>query len=94
MIKIHIVFGSTGEYSDHHTWMVRAFLDKRTATSFAKKCQGIVDTENFDYWQFKHSKWKHPLDKNFHLDYTGTSYSVSSIPLEECSRVLLMIGAR
>jgi len=83
MKKIYIVCGSTGEYSDHRTWMVKGFPTKRKAIAYAKECQKLIDKQDFDYWQFKHSNWKHPLDKYFEFDYTGTSYYISDVPFED-----------
>jgi len=33
-MRVFIVFGQTGEYSDHSTWPVRGFLDKARAEAF------------------------------------------------------------
>lgn len=83
MKKVHVVFGSTGEYSDYHEWSVKAFLEKRKATAFAKQCQKLFEAQGFDYWKYEHMEWKHPLDKRWEMDYTSTKYHVISVPLED-----------
>lgn len=83
MKKVHVVFASSGEYSDRSEWTVKAFPEKRKATSFAKKCQKLFDDQKFDYWKYEHREWKHPLDPKFYMDYTGTRYYVVSVPFED-----------
>jgi hypothetical protein len=82
MKKIYVVFGHTGEYEDSSRWAVRAFEKKRTATKFLKKCQKLVDDQKFEFYSFDHTRWKHPLDDHFHMDYTGTTYYLVEIPFE------------
>ena len=38
MTKIFIVEGSTGEYSDHSEWLVKAFRDENMAKEFTELC--------------------------------------------------------
>lgn len=87
MNEVFIVFGSTGEYSDHRSWPVRAFATLAEADQFAVECQKEADSiwnaDNGSDWD-KYSaarahlrRNKPKCDPNLRFDYTGTDYHVS-----------------
>ncbi len=82
MDTIHLVCGSTGEYSDSYEWRVAAFSTAEAAQAYIDRLQNI-------YKQFPQQArgYKRPeqemeqlervmtvLDPNFSEDYTGTYY--------------------
>lgn len=95
-MKIYVVSGSTGEYSDHNEWMVRAYTDEATAqaivveyTAKAKEIEvrAKLPKDNPQHLdRYKHDfgvdgrKWPHP-DPGFQMDYTGTDYAYCEIEL-------------
>jgi hypothetical protein len=93
-VKIYVVSGSTGEYSDRTDWMVRAYADEETAkaivleyTTKAKeievRCRLPKDDpqyiNKYQGWR-PEFKWPHP-DPGFQMDYTGTDYFYGEIEL-------------
>lgn len=93
-MKIYIVSGSTGEYSDRTDWMVRAYASedeaKRVVEEYSAKAKEVEvrcdlpedDPNHFDKskrWR-DDFKWPHP-DPDFQMDYTGTSYAYGEIEL-------------
>lgn len=82
MDTIHLVCGSTGEYSDRHEWLVAAF-------STAEAAQKYIDKLQLMYQQFPQNdrgyqreeeerdqlhRVMEVFDPNFSEDYTGTYY--------------------
>jgi hypothetical protein len=84
MKTIYVVEGSTGEYSDHSEWLVKAFTSEDAAKDFVVKADAIARElqssrqSHLDYW-----KEKHPMDDKYMSDYTGTHYTYHSVELEE-----------
>lgn len=89
-LKIYIVMGSTGEYSDHSTWTVRAFVNYRRAEKFALGCVQLARTYKTIYNSFPETtealdeaqRACKDLDPRFSCDYTGTEYFVSQDGIE------------
>lgn len=90
MRKIYVVEGSTGEYSDHREWPVRAFVSENKAQDFVEavsaeyrklvnKYGGLSDLR----WDMVKGKISNPLDPRMEVDYTGTNYSYFPIDLDE-----------
>ena len=80
-MKVYVVRGSCGEYSDYRMWDVKAFASERAASDF---CTGL------NLWCIENGvakdsdySLKCPLDPNFESDYTGTSYHVWDIEVED-----------
>ena len=84
-MKISIVMGTTGEYSDRSEWPVRAFLTARRAEKYAlaaKQRADVIAKEHggMDILQQKPNE----LDPGMRMDYTGTEYFVvADIELDE-----------
>lgn len=83
-MKIYIVFGGTGEYSDHQTWMVKAFRDEDQAKALVENASWAANAidavrEN----RYDSPNGANPYDPDMYMDYTGTSYYIESVELEE-----------
>lgn len=86
MTQIHVVIGSTGEYSDRDEWLVAAYPD----LTLAEEHVGIASDrarELFaatksdpDPWGARRSS-VNVYDPNGRMDYTGTSYWVAIVEL-------------
>lgn len=89
-----IVFGQTGEYSDHSDWPVKGFTARERAEAFEFECTKAAkawketDTARqnepgYD-WCAAHDAMKTavPGDPNFRCDYTGTDYYTVEVEVE------------
>ena len=86
-MKIYIVQGSTGEYSDHMEWPVRAFDSERKAQDFVNKLSEEYRflKQKYGHHGFSwycHIEEENMTDPNMRSDYTGTNYSYFEIELE------------
>lgn len=89
-MKIYIVQGTTGEYSDRTDWIVCAFKDKKAADQRARKAmqrgkeiekeKEALRSQGEEYWEFKEDG-KNEFDAKFMMDYTGTEYHVEETEL-------------
>lgn len=85
-MKIYVLFGDTGEYSDHSDWAVRAYFNKEDADADCAFLNAIAQ-EIFD----RRLGYPHldeavrcrltPHDPEANMDYTGTHYSVTEMDL-------------
>lgn len=81
---IYVVYGSTGEYSDHTEWSVCYYWDKHRAENHAQLANSWLK-ENDVYgaasWHAREAalKKKNPYDPNMSIDYTGTLYDVHEL---------------
>ena len=96
---IHVVFGSTGEYSDRSEWPVRAFRDAAKAEAFefmstkwAHELKASIDAhgvcnECYGWDDTKKTdcprRQKPAHDPSFRIDYTGTDYYTVRVELED-----------
>jgi len=89
-MKIWIVEGSTGEYSDHREWPVKAYTTEVAAREMVELCSaeyrrvkirrnelGLMNT-----WDDMPKDCVHKYDPSFDEDYTGTLYRAYPIELE------------
>jgi len=86
----YLVVGSTGEYSDHRHWYVRAFLEKAPAEALVKRLTSWMNEKGLgdhSSYEARRNSGKPPEDPQFDIDYTGTSYGVAEIPLETAKRI-------
>jgi hypothetical protein len=93
-MKIYVVIGQTGEYSDRSEWVVAAYRSEEDAKAhvvaatanadawhaFAQSCEGM-DMEWSE--QNERKKSANPLDPFFECDYTGTRYTYQPVDLWE-----------
>lgn len=87
-MKIYVVTGSTGEYSDRVTWLVKAFTDEDSAKEFVIKAQEIADVifkrsveDDEEGWDIRDNA-QSELDPGLRMYYTGTTYYFESVELE------------
>ena len=78
---IHVVYGSTGEYSDHREWYVAAYYSESKAQNHV-----ILATSRANELIAKHGAYEIPDGANEHdacmqADYTGTRYTYATVPL-------------
>lgn len=97
MTKIYVVEGSTGEYSDHDEWMVKAFTAESVAREFVEKCTEEANRVQSEI-QIKTGRWyvsvtdfeeyniaKNKYDPDMRVDYTGVNYNISCVEL--CDKI-------
>jgi hypothetical protein len=96
-VKAFIVFGQTGEYSDHTDWPVRGFLSREKAEAFEMECTKAAKAfkkyrdkrrENAGYaWDFEieEAELKKAVagDPSFRCEYTGTDYFTIEVEVEQ-----------
>ena len=92
-MKIYIVYGETGECEDRRDWIAKAFKTKRKANSYWNKLdywlkenkinwRGLYARNKYFDSEFKNSLIN-PFDPNFEFDYTGTSYYIVEVKVDE-----------
>lgn len=80
-MRIYIIQGATGEYSDRAEWLVGAFKNEDEAKKFVIEAEEISRVHFINY-KASESKFKYSnnatshLDPQFKLDYTGTFYNI------------------
>jgi hypothetical protein len=83
-MKIYVVFGQTGEYSDQEIWMVKAFKTIKAATKMVL----LANRESRRIFALSYNKShifrteKNSYDPNMKMDYTGTNYYYERVELE------------
>jgi hypothetical protein len=86
---VYVVFGSTGEYSDHQEWPVVAYTDEERAKDHVLRA---------DEWSRVHrDAWKntpfhaYPVPKElvgeFQADHIGTNFYYLSVPLSPAPKL-------
>jgi hypothetical protein len=96
-VKIFVVSGSTGEYSDRTDWMVRAYDDEEAAKAcviefdrVAKEIEARTqldpgDPQHIERWAYSGYEDEEPAikhpDPSFSMSYTGTIYGYAEIDL-------------
>jgi hypothetical protein len=87
METIHLVRGSTGEYSDRYEWLVAAFSTKEAAEQYITKLKTIYQQfpqeecgyQREDEEREQLQKVMEVFDPDFSEDYTGTFYYYDSV---------------
>jgi hypothetical protein len=79
-VKVYVVMGATGEYSDHRTWTVCAYQDKKRAEEHADlaKIEAHKIQKQDDYWA---CGGKNIYDPKMQMQYTGTDYYTIDVDL-------------
>jgi len=86
-MKIWIVHGSTGEYSDRMEWIVEAHVTEEAAHARVKRLTELLQgMGSYDTWDRRKAMEKamreHPEgDPRCDIDYTGTSWYLSECEL-------------
>lgn len=90
--KAWIVFGQTGEYSDHCEWWVRAYLDKALAQAECDRLTALVKEAGLDEKGIRQLGYESrevalterikPHDAQASADYTGLMYGVGEVELD------------
>jgi hypothetical protein len=78
-MKIYIVEGTTGEYSDRMEWIVCAFTNEQKAKAHvegaAKRAREI--------FLAGYPRQRNEFDPEMQMDYSGTEYFLSETELQE-----------
>lgn len=82
-MKIYLVIGQTGEYSDQVKWYLRGFTKLKDANKLVKLAQEEADKifkyQDGKFWNvIKRNKY----DKQMRMDYTGTTYKIEKVEFE------------
>jgi len=81
-MKIYVVFGSTGEYSDHDEWMVKAFTKEAMAKDWIVKCTKKANELKIQYSnEYDIPRGANQYDPYMRIDYTGVDYNYSEVEL-------------
>ena len=82
-MKIYIVHGTTGEYSDRTEWIVCAYPSKVDAQAHVMCAQRHCPPEKEAYRSYVDGgeRLKNPYDPHFRMDYTGTYYYLTETEL-------------
>lgn len=78
-MKIYIVEGSTGEYSDHVEWVVCAFKNKDNAQELVINASARAREiySKYNTWDVgEREDLKSKYDPKMQMDYTGTNYRI------------------
>lgn len=86
-MKIYIVFGQTGEFSDFREWPVKAFKTKIKARKLHRKLNTIAKNGKgarhaFAWTDRLRTKLGEAGDLDAQVDYTGTEYKVCELEFE------------
>lgn len=89
-MKIFIVTGETGEYSDHTGWFDGAYLSEEKAKNRVLELEGYLKTfgehQSLNYKERKEVETKmREFDEQFELDYTGTRYFYFEVEVKDAS---------
>ena len=90
-MKIYIVYGCTGEYSDRQRWNVEAFKSLKKANTFKNKLNNWLIENNASYGSINgkeeyfslENELICPFDPDFRFDYTGAKYDITEVELDE-----------
>lgn len=83
-MKIYVVEGATGEYSDHREWPVKAYVSEDKAKQHVVKATQRGN-EIFAQSGSKYGphEGENEYDPNMRIDYTGVRYNYYEVELEE-----------
>ena len=91
-MKVFVVMGTTGEYSDRNEWPVRAFLDEAEAQALVLAAE-TASREAVAASGSAYRAGPTPLDPRHQSDYTGTRYFVYDVELAGQSETVATIVA-
>jgi len=93
-MKVYRVIGITGEYGDFEEWSAKCFIDEDKARAYVNECKTFAEwlmqddnvNEECEIYPRYYSIEKHrelSPDENIKVDYTGTSYYIEELKVEE-----------
>jgi hypothetical protein len=81
-MKIYIVNGATGEYSDQDDWVVCAYRDRALADAHVHDAMIRAKEIEKSGSRYEQKKGENEFDPNMRMDYTGTKYYVVETELK------------
>lgn len=81
-MKIYLVQGTTGEYSDRTDWVVCAYRSKQKAEDHASKAMHRAMELFKSGWRSYNSEEVNEFDPGMRIDYTGTEYTTFEVELK------------
>jgi len=83
-MKIWIVEGTTGEYSDRDDWVVCAYTSQEKAENHASKAmRRAKEIQKDRLTRYSAPKSSNEFDPKMRMDYTGTEYYVIECELKD-----------
>lgn len=90
-MKIYVVCGVTGEYSDRYEWLTRAFVDEKVAQLYITTLENTYRTFSQDNCGYQReteemeelNRIMRELDPKFDEDYTGTQWFIRDVEMSE-----------
>lgn len=87
LVNIYVVYGATGEYSDHQEWPIAAYLKEpeaqrhvTLATNEYVKYASVKDRYELQYGELE-DDWNRQYDPNGRSDYTGVHYYYETVSM-------------
>ena len=82
-MKIYLVQGTTGEYSDRKDWTVCAYRSKEKAYDHASKAMRRAMKLHYMGWKsYDNNGEVNEFDSKMQIDYTGTEYTTEEVELK------------
>ena len=82
-MKVYVVFGSTGEYSDRTEWIVCGFLDEEKAKErvllAGEEARTLFASGEYSRYDAEPTN---KYDDKFQMYYTGTVYYYAKVEVE------------
>jgi hypothetical protein len=83
-VKIYIVNGTTGEYSDRDDWVVCAYTSLDKAEEHASNAMHRAKEIQHSHRQYyRPQPGENEFDIHMQMDYTGTEYYVDETELKD-----------
>ena len=85
-MKIYVITGTTGEYSDRSEWLVTAYTKEDDAKKHVEEATKYAEAWHALTWEQrdgKNEKTANPMDPCFSHDYTGTEYYYTEVDLQK-----------
>jgi hypothetical protein len=83
-MKIWIVEGTTGDYSDRSDWAVCAYSSQEKAEEHASKAMHrAMEIQKSNPRYYSPKPGENEFDSNMHMDYTGTEYYTVECELKD-----------
>ena len=79
--QIFVVYGSTGEYSDHREWYVAAYFSETNAKNHVLQATARANELIAQHGEYNIPDGANEHDAQMQADYTGTRYTYATVPL-------------